>query len=420
MAWGKNGTPDTLASASDELSIADLTENKFNMLMSHEIYSGVAQGDLNFNNDKAGNDYATRSSKNGAADSTETSANRLIYMADNASGTADFEIGYLFDIASEEKFIIGFFNNQNTAGAGYAPSRREMVGKYDETASRITRIDIDNVGAGDFDTGSNLSALGSEITPAAAIPFAENVQAGSRAEITDTRKVYNHIIPSLTFEEDFSSDNWTTSSSTYIGIDTTTDNEMDFNNPSSLTGQHHSYYDLGLDNVSDTKWVLRWKWEITTISENSDGTPHDTAVGISNNTVGYNTAQDALTLRFRESSTNDKKISLKSANDPEIIFGGATDADFTTKFSVSTFYCELKRTSATSYTANIYSDSSYSTLTESQTGTCSSSITGLRYLKVGLNNNDGTANGQVSGHIDDVKFYNGVTQTTIYWQEIGA
>ena len=162
MAWAKNGTPDTLTSASDELSIADLTEYNFNMLMSHEIYSGVAQGDLNFNNDKAGSDYTTRSSKNGASDSTETSANRLIYMADNASGTADFEIGYLCDIASEEKLVIGHFINQNTAGAGNAPLRREMVGKYDETASRITRIDIDNVGGGDFDTDSNLSAIGTD------------------------------------------------------------------------------------------------------------------------------------------------------------------------------------------------------------------------------------------------------------------
>ncbi len=190
MVWGKNGTSDTLTSASDELTIADLTECKSNMLLSHQIYSGVGQGDLNFNNDKAGNDYATRSSKNGATDSEETSANRLIYMADNGTNTTDFEISYLCDIDSKEKLIIGFFINSNSTGSN-APIRREMVGKYDETASRITRIDIDNVGGGDFDTGSNLSVLGSEITPAAAIPFAENAQVGSRAEITDSRKMYN-------------------------------------------------------------------------------------------------------------------------------------------------------------------------------------------------------------------------------------
>ena len=41
-----------------------------------------------------------------------------------------------------------------------------------------------------YATDSNLSALGSDITPASAIPFPTNVQVGSRAEITDTRKIY--------------------------------------------------------------------------------------------------------------------------------------------------------------------------------------------------------------------------------------
>ena len=418
MAWGKNGTPSTGSGAS--LTISDLTKNKLNQFMCHILQNGNVNLRYRIGNGSidTGSNYADRLQYNGGTDILQTSQTDIHLT--NATASDIFSIVYLINISGEEKLIIGHHLNSQGTGAGSAPNRMESVNKYTVTTDQIDQLQALDESGTEIGSNSNLSALGSEITPAAAIPFAENAQLGSRAEITDTRKVYNHIIPSLTFEEDFSSDNWTTSSSTYIGIDTTTDNEMDFNNPSSLTGQHHSYYDLGLDNVSDTKWVLRWKWEITTISENSDGTPHDTAVGISNNTVGYNTAQDALTLRFRESSTNDKKISLKSANDPEIIFGGATDADFTTKFSVSTFYCELKRTSATSYTANIYSDSSYSTLTESQTGTCSSSITGLRYLKVGLNNNDGTANGQVSGHIDDVKFYNGVTETTNYWQEIGA
>lgn len=413
MAWGKNGNAVGTGSTSFDMTLD--TNSTFNEILVSSVEQTQNQ-EFQFNSD-TGNNYSRRW-EGGGTEYTQTNING----APNAGTAPSMSVSWILNIATEEKLIMSFSNMAQSSGAGNAPGREIQAEKWTNTTDQINTIKLKNeTTAVNFTSSSDMTAIGSDLTPTAAVPaFGANVQIGSRYEETDTRKLYNYVAPSITLEDDFSSDNWTTSSSTYIGIDTTTDNEMDFNNPSSLTGQHHSYYDLGLDNVSDTKWVLRWKWEITTISENSDGTPHDTAVGISNNTVGYNTAQDALTLRFRESSTNDKKISLKSANDPEIIFGGATDADFTTKFSVSTFYCELKRTSATSYTANIYSDSSYSTLTESQTGTCSSSITGLRYLKVGLNNNDGTANGQVSGHIDDVKFYNGVTQTTNYWQEIGA
>ncbi len=416
MAWAKNGTPDTLASASDELSIADLTENKFNMLMSHEIYSGVAQGDLNFNNDKAGNDYATRSSKNGAADSTETSANRLIYMADNASGTADFEIGYLFDIASEEKLIIGFFNNQNTAGAGNAPSRREMVGKYDETASRITRIDIDNVGAGDFDTGSNLSVLGSEITPAAAIPFAENVQAGSRAEITDTRKMYNYVVPSITLEDDFSSDNWTDSDSTNIGVSGGVLNWSMFRNMSNDASSR----DLG--SVASDKWVLRFKvTQGSSIGSTQAGNGFHFGISDSDNSVAQNASQDFVGMSYYY----DNQSSYKAQDSDGAIVPEVWQGDSSQNFNITAndvFYFEIIK-NGSSYTVEGFTNSDYSTGSLGKiTGT--TTATGLRYLKI---MNDLPAQGSIptstnpfNGTIDDVKFYDGFTQTTSFWQEIGA
>ena len=58
--------------------------------------------------------------------------------------------------------MIGFSIERGAAGAAGTPSRTEFVGKCDTTTNsgQFTRLDIDNVIAGSYDTGSNLSALG--------------------------------------------------------------------------------------------------------------------------------------------------------------------------------------------------------------------------------------------------------------------
>jgi hypothetical protein len=68
--------------------------------------------------------------------------------------------------------------DRGTAGAGNTIRSRDMVYKYVNTP-KITRIDLNNQGAGSYDTGSNLTVLGSDVTPAAAIPALDNVQDNS-------------------------------------------------------------------------------------------------------------------------------------------------------------------------------------------------------------------------------------------------
>ncbi len=52
--------------------------------------------------------------------------------------------------------------NQNTAGAGTAPQRYEIVAKHAQTTNPISTITLNAGTAGTFDTDSNISALGSE------------------------------------------------------------------------------------------------------------------------------------------------------------------------------------------------------------------------------------------------------------------
>jgi len=70
---------------------------------------------------------------------------------------------YLCNISGEEKLMISFTIDQNTAGAGTAPNRREYAGKYAITSGQITDVEYFDIGSQTtFATDSNLSVLGTD------------------------------------------------------------------------------------------------------------------------------------------------------------------------------------------------------------------------------------------------------------------
>ena len=184
MAWAKLGTT-TLGSAGDDLDITSMTANKFNQFLVHTLNTGgTSKHNFTFDNNN-NTDYARRRSYNGAADSTDTSQVQIEYLGDEASDR--FEVIYGSNIASEEKLNIHFAITRNTAGAGNAPNRAEAVSKADTTTNsgQYTRIDCNNTGgSGDFDTNSNISALGSDGTESIV------VQDGAIYYDTDLNKEY--------------------------------------------------------------------------------------------------------------------------------------------------------------------------------------------------------------------------------------
>lgn len=191
MAWGKAGST-TLGSAGDDIDITDLTTNKFNQVLIHGLEDSANITYKQTINNDGGSLYAFRRSGNGGADGTGTSEASVGINA-SAFGEA-FIVEYIIAISGEEKLGIAFDCIRTTAGAGSAPNRDETVFKYVPATltDTIDRIDVNNSSTGNFATSSNISVLGSDITPAAAVPFAENAQVGSRAEITDTRKMYHY------------------------------------------------------------------------------------------------------------------------------------------------------------------------------------------------------------------------------------
>ena len=159
MAWAKNGTPKTLSSAGDTITISDLTSKKFNVLLSHLFTSGYALGYFRFDNIST-NSYASRFCDNGGSDTTLTSQSDVVWRWGTSNETF-FGVGYCINISGEEKLVICFLFSSQSAGAGNAPARREVVGKYTGT-SQFTRVDIVNTDTGDYATDSNLSVLGTD------------------------------------------------------------------------------------------------------------------------------------------------------------------------------------------------------------------------------------------------------------------
>ena len=158
MVWAKNGTPNTLASTSDDCDITDLGGDTFNIFLNHKITSGDTSINYTFNNDSTAT-YAIRLSVNGGTDGAYANRSKLDFWQEL---TDIFEVMYAVGISSEEKLIINFTVGQDTAGTGTAPSRREHVAKWVNTSDTINRIDLNNDQSGDYAVGTNMSALGSE------------------------------------------------------------------------------------------------------------------------------------------------------------------------------------------------------------------------------------------------------------------
>ncbi len=161
MAWQKNGTPDTLGSLGDSLTIPDQTSTIFNMSMAHLLASGAIQHKMRFGFDSvdSATNYAWRRSGNGGSDGTASSVNEI-----NANqSTADiFAISYTINISAEEKLSIGFTSEQSAVGAGNAPSRMEFVGKWANTSTQYNNVNVFQDNVGDFAIDTNLSALGTD------------------------------------------------------------------------------------------------------------------------------------------------------------------------------------------------------------------------------------------------------------------
>ena len=219
-----------------------------------------------------------------------------------------------------------------------------------------------------------------------------------KTSASTTTMTYSSTTPATwtmepTFEDDFSTDNFTDSGAN-VGI---SGGKMNFNIGRVTTNQS-SYYDLG-SALSDTKWIMRL--HDVKVTTKSGGI--EVFIGVSSNTSGGATAQDFIGLNLGDDTASPVLGGVDSDGAAITRLGG----NYTYSLSTS-YYVEIIRESATSYKINVFSDSGFSTSLFSQSYTCTATTTELQYVKF--------ANAQVAGSTESLigtctklEIYNGVT-----------
>jgi len=204
------------------------------------------------------------------------------------------------------------------------------------------------------------------------------------------------------FNDDYSLDNWT-DVGTGFGVN---NNVMDVTGVKGGTN-NGSGFDLGAGNVSDTNFVLRFKFTFTSLPTIvTDDSALYLSIDSADQSLGANTTgHDALTLQIAKSSSSQLTRLVPFHSDGgTVVETGATAllADGTGP----TYYIEIKRTSTTSATWTLFSDSAYTGVIATTTATIPVGITGLRHI-VWRSRSDGSVGAEViTAEIDDVQFWN--------------
>jgi len=88
-----------------------------------------------------GSNYSYRNSSNGGADGTSTNQTGL-WTSFTFDALPKFYNFFMINNASNEKLIFGHAGTQSTAGAGNAPNRLEIVGKWTNTSNQADRFQV--------------------------------------------------------------------------------------------------------------------------------------------------------------------------------------------------------------------------------------------------------------------------------------
>ena len=156
--WWQELGRTTLSVSGDTISVNPISAKlHLKIIVSCYATGGNMNVLLRFNND-SGNNYSLRRELDGAADATLTS-NPEIQLQTSTSTIPQYSVVHVTNPATNEKPVIAQTIAYST-GASVAPSRGQIVGKWANTASQITRIDVINSSTGDFAAGSTVVVLG--------------------------------------------------------------------------------------------------------------------------------------------------------------------------------------------------------------------------------------------------------------------
>ncbi|MBL4817994.1 MAG: hypothetical protein JKY15_02005 [Deltaproteobacteria bacterium] len=153
----------TLGSPGDNIDVSSLPNKRYYMILAHHLLNTTNPMPTPRFNSDIGNNYARRFSQDGGADGTTTGISSI--FTDTLGGTGDqwFQVFYLSNLAAVEKLLhMHMVTNRGGTGAGIAPTRYEIAGKWANTVDPLDEVNyLDaNVSAGNFATGSQVVVLG--------------------------------------------------------------------------------------------------------------------------------------------------------------------------------------------------------------------------------------------------------------------
>ena len=159
--WEELASVDLSGGDATSLSTGTFTAKKYLWVQFFgESSGGNIQTAFQFNSD-TGSNYAFRASVNGGTDSVLSSRTQIGDFANSPNN--DFTNMFIVNNSANEKLAIGNIVFGQTAGAGTAPNRAEYTGKWANTSSQITEINvIDVAGAGQFGTKTTMKVWGSD------------------------------------------------------------------------------------------------------------------------------------------------------------------------------------------------------------------------------------------------------------------
>lgn len=164
MAWSRLTTKSSIGTT-DTITTDVFTSTKFIQFMMNGLWTGTTLfPEIRVGNTSVdtGSNYAYRSQADGAADTTGTSQTTLPQIRSGADYD-HFCVGDIINIGTEEKLFIYHTVQQEVSGAGTAPTRREITGKWANTSNQIDIIqNLDNGGTSTFASDSNITVIGTD------------------------------------------------------------------------------------------------------------------------------------------------------------------------------------------------------------------------------------------------------------------
>ena len=146
----------TAGSTVTSMPVTSIPDKRYYMYLSDYTASGDKQI-IQFNSD-TGSNYCSRFSTNGASDSTLLNQTKIL-GGYGGSGLYEFNVGYFSNLPTKEKLAIIQSSSFGAAGAGTAPNRREIVGKWTNTSNAISSADF-KPETGNFASGAEVVVLG--------------------------------------------------------------------------------------------------------------------------------------------------------------------------------------------------------------------------------------------------------------------